>query len=105
MPHSPSSRRAGELPEGFAGAVRAWLLVLLGGDARARPRSHTSIYACSAAVRPLIEQWAADRGHLREVTADIKAGPLHLALVFGLSRTTAGKYTLIACDLLAEPAR
>ena len=29
-----------------------------------------------------------------------RADPLHLALVFGLSRTTASKYTLIACDLL-----
>jgi hypothetical protein len=30
-----------------------------------------------------------------------RADPLHLALVFGLSHTTASKYTLIACDLLA----
>ena len=67
-------RRAGELPQGFAGAVRAWLLVLLDGDARARPRSHASIYVYFAAVQPLIERWSADRGHLREVTAaDIKA--------------------------------
>ncbi|HME66217.1 MAG TPA: hypothetical protein VKG61_15130, partial [Streptosporangiaceae bacterium] len=29
-----------------------------------------------------------------------RADPLHLALVFGLSHTTASKYTLIACDLL-----
>jgi hypothetical protein len=66
-------RRAGELPQGFAGAVRAWLLVLLDGDARARPRSHASIYVYLAAVQPLIEQWTADRGHLREVTtADIR---------------------------------
>lgn len=67
-------RRAGELPQGFAAAVRAWLLVLLDGDARARPRSHASIYVYFTAVQPLIEQWAADRGHLREITAaDIKA--------------------------------
>jgi hypothetical protein len=63
-------RRGGDLPSGFAGAVRAWLLVLLDGDARARPRSHASIYVYFAAVRPLIEHWSADRGHLREVTAD-----------------------------------
>jgi hypothetical protein len=31
-----------------------------------------------------------------------RADPLHLALVFGLSRTTGSKYTLIACDLLAD---
>jgi integrase len=67
-------RCAGELPQGFAGAVRAWLLVLLDGDARARPRSPASIYVYFAAVQPLIGHWAADRGHLREVTAaDIKA--------------------------------
>ena len=67
-------RRTGELPRGFTGAVRAWLRLLLDGDARARPRSPTSIYVYFAAVQPLIEQWAADRGHLREVTAaDIKA--------------------------------
>jgi hypothetical protein len=32
-----------------------------------------------------------------------RADPLHLALVFGLSHTTASKYTLIACD--SSPAR
>jgi hypothetical protein len=63
-------RRAVELPPGFAGAVRAWLLVLLDGDTRARPRSHASIYVYFAAVQPLIKQWSAERGHLREVTAD-----------------------------------
>jgi integrase len=66
-------RRTGELARGFADAVRAWLLVLLDGDTRARPRSHASIYVYFAAVQPLIERWSADRGHLREVTtADIK---------------------------------
>ena len=44
--------------------------MLLDGDARARPRSPASIYVYFAAVQPLIEQWSADRGHLREVTAD-----------------------------------
>ena len=63
-------RRAGELPDGFAAAVRAWLLVLLDGDTRARPRSHASINVYFTAVQPLIGRWAADRGHLREVTAD-----------------------------------
>jgi hypothetical protein len=67
-------RCADELPHGFAAAVRAWLLVLLDGDARARPRSPASIYVYFAAVQPLIGRWSADRGHLREVTAaDIKA--------------------------------
>ena len=67
-------RRTGKLPQGFATAVQSWLLVLLDGDTRARPRSHASIYVYFAAVQPLIGRWAADRGHLREVTAaDIKA--------------------------------
>jgi integrase len=48
--------------------------VLLDGDARTRPRAHASIYVYFAAVQPLISRWAADRGHLREITAaDIKA--------------------------------
>ncbi len=68
-------RRTGELPPGFAAAVRDWLLVLLDGDARSRPRSATTIYVYFTAVQPLISRWSADRGHLREVTAeDIMAG-------------------------------
>jgi hypothetical protein len=31
-----------------------------------------------------------------------RADPLHLALVFGFSHTTASRYTLMACDLLAD---
>jgi hypothetical protein len=31
-----------------------------------------------------------------------RADPLHLALVFGISQTTASKYTLIACGLRAD---
>ena len=67
-------RRTGELPAGFRRGVRAWLLVLLDGGTRARPRSHASIYVYFTAVQPLIERWSADRGHLREITAaDVKA--------------------------------
>jgi integrase len=67
-------RRTGELPDGFAGAIRAWLLVLLDGSTRARPRSHGSIYVYFSAVWPLIQRWSADHGHLREVTrADVQA--------------------------------
>jgi hypothetical protein len=54
---------------GFAGDVRAWLLVLPGGDARTRPRSHTSIYVYFGSVRPILEGWTATRAHLREITA------------------------------------
>jgi integrase len=65
-------RRTGELPAGFAADIRAWLLVLLDGDARARPRSQSSLYVYFGTVRPFIERWAADRSHLREITtADI----------------------------------
>jgi site-specific recombinase XerD len=63
-------RRASELPAGFAEAVRAWLGVLLDGDARTRPRSQPTLYVYFADVRPFLERWSADRGHLREVTAD-----------------------------------
>jgi hypothetical protein len=81
-------RRAGELSPGFAGPVRDWLLVLLDGDSRSHPRSATTIYVYCTAVEPLIGRWSADRGHLREVTADdIRAGldnlrghPLHTTI-------------------------
>jgi hypothetical protein len=81
-------RRTGELPPGFATAVRDWLLVLPDGDARSRPRSATTIYVYFTAVQPLINRWSADRGHLREVTAeDIRGGldklrghPLHTTI-------------------------
>jgi integrase len=63
-------RRTAELPPGFATAVRDWLLVLLDGDARSRPRSATTIYVYCTAVEPLIGRWSASRGHLREITAD-----------------------------------
>lgn len=67
-------RRAGRLPGGFAEAVRAWLLVLLDGDPRTRPRSHASIYVYFGTVRPFLERWSADHDHLREVTAsDVRA--------------------------------
>ena len=67
-------RRTSELPDGFGQPVRDWLLVLLDGDARARPRAHGSIYVYFSTVRPLIQHWSADRGHLREVTrADVHA--------------------------------
>ena len=50
-----------------------------------------------------IERIRRDRVLHEALTA--RADPLHLALVFGLSHTTASRYTLIACDLLAgQPA-
>jgi hypothetical protein len=46
-----------------------------------------------------IERIRRDRVLHEALTA--RADPLHLALVFGISQTTASKYTLIACDLLS----
>ncbi len=67
-------RRTGELPAGFADDVRAWLLVLLDGDARNRTRSHTSLYVYYGALRPLLQSWATTRSRLREITtADVTA--------------------------------
>ncbi|MEV7236731.1 hypothetical protein AB0N06_22955 [Streptomyces sp. NPDC051020] len=66
--------RTTELPAGFASDVRAWLLVLLDGDSRAKPRSHTCLYVYFGCVRQLLEDWATTRGHLREITvADVTA--------------------------------
>jgi hypothetical protein len=61
-------RRTGELPAGFGRDVRAWLVVLLDGDART-PRSHATLRVHFGIVRPFIECWAATRGHLREITS------------------------------------
>jgi integrase len=72
--------RTGELPASFASDVRAWLLVLLDGGSRAKPRSRTCLYVCFGCVRPLLENWATTRGHLREITvADVTTAlsPLH----------------------------
>ena len=62
-------RRVGELPTGFGRDVRAWLVMLLDGDARTRPRSPTTLRVHFGIVRPFIEDWSATRGHLREITS------------------------------------
>ena len=62
-------RRTGELPAGYGRDVRAWLVVLPGGDARTRPRSPATLRVHFGIVRPFIECWAATRGHLREITS------------------------------------
>ncbi|MEU6541253.1 hypothetical protein [Streptomyces sp. NPDC047000] len=104
--------RTAELPAGFAGDVRAWLLVLLDGGSRARPRSHTCLYVCFGCVRPLLENLATPRGHLREITvADVTAAlsPLHgwqrrsaIAALRSLSRF-AKKRGLILTNPTARP--
>lgn len=66
------NRNTDQLPAGFAEVIRAWLLVLLDGDRRSRPRSPNSLYVYFKFLRPVIDHWAADHGHLREITtADI----------------------------------
>jgi integrase len=62
-------RRTGDLPAGFGRDVRAWLVVLLDGDARTRPRSPATLRVHFGIVQPFIECWAATRGHLREITS------------------------------------
>ncbi len=62
-------RSAGELPGGFAEPVRRWLLVLLDGDTRAKPRSPQTLYRYFGAARPILTVLAAQHEHLREVTA------------------------------------
>ena len=57
-----------DLAPGFAEPVRHWLLVPLDGDARAKPRSQATLYAYFGSVRPFLEGWATQYGHLREVT-------------------------------------
>jgi hypothetical protein len=72
-------RRTGDLPAGFRCDVRAWLVVLLDGDARTRPRSPVTLRVHLGIVRPFIECWAATRGRLREITSgdvDTVLGPL-----------------------------
>jgi hypothetical protein len=58
------------LPAGFRTEVRAWLLVLLDGDERTRPRSASTLYGYFGRVRPHLLAWTATRGQLREVTED-----------------------------------
>ena len=62
--------RCATLPAGFRTEVRAWLLMLLDGDARARPRSASTIYGYFGRTRPHLLAWSATRGQLREVTGD-----------------------------------
>ena len=61
--------RTSELPAGFRSGIRAWLVVLLDGDARTRPRSPTTLRVHFGILRPFIERWAATRGRLREITS------------------------------------
>jgi integrase len=67
-------RVTAELPPGFAEPSHHWLLTLLLGDARSRPRSPTTLYKYFGAVRPPLAHWSTSYDHLREVTkADVDA--------------------------------
>jgi site-specific recombinase XerD len=71
--------RSSELPAGFVREVRAWLMALLDGDTRARPRSPGTIRVHFGDVRPCLERWSATRSHLWEITsgdADTALDPL-----------------------------
>src|SRR5262249_51190982 len=72
-------RRTSELPAGFRRDIRSWLTVLTDGGARTRPRSPATVRVHFSTARPFIEQWAATRSHLREITSgdvDTVVGPL-----------------------------
>lgn len=78
--HSWIDGNTDSLAPGFAEPVRRWLITLIDGDARSKPRTAASAYAYLGSVRPFLEHWATRYGHLREVTKnDIYAGldPLH----------------------------
>ena len=67
-------RVTAELPPGFAEPAHHWLLTLLVGGARARPRSPRTLYSYFGSVRPLLAHWSTSYDHLREVTrADVDA--------------------------------
>jgi site-specific recombinase XerD len=67
-------RSVAGLPAGFADPVKTWLLVLLDGGPRSRPRSHATLYTYFRTVRPFIEGWSTQYHHLREVsTGDLEA--------------------------------
>lgn len=61
----------------FRGGERAWLLVLLEGDERARPRSHSTLYVYFGRVRSHLLAWAPTRARLREVAEDDVSAVLH----------------------------
>ncbi|MET9359187.1 hypothetical protein ABZY14_40770 [Streptomyces sp. NPDC006617] len=65
-----ADRRADDLPDGFRADVRGWLLWLLDGDARTQPRALGTLHSYFSSVRPIVEQWATSRAHLREVTRE-----------------------------------
>lgn len=61
-------RQCEALPEGFRVEVRTWLITLLEGGERAKPRSKSTLYVYFGRVRPHLVAWSRSRRRLREVT-------------------------------------
>ena len=61
-------RVTSDLESGFAEPARCWLVALLDGNARSKPRTAAAVYSYFGMVRPFLERWAAEYDHLREVT-------------------------------------
>lgn len=55
---------------GIAGETEKWLRTLRDGGPRARPRSIGTVRTYANTIRPILLDWSAHRGHLREVTRD-----------------------------------
>ena len=68
--HQWINRRIDTLPTEFRDDVRAWLVALHEGGARARPRAEAALHAYYSRVHPVLIGWAATRSHLREITRD-----------------------------------
>jgi integrase len=57
-----------DLAPGFIEPVRRWLIALLEGDSRSKPRTAAAVYSYLGSVRPHLQRWATEHDHLREVT-------------------------------------
>ncbi|AEW95138.1 MULTISPECIES: hypothetical protein [Streptomycetaceae] len=84
-------RRVGELPDGFQRDVRNWLLWLLDGDARTRPRALGTLHSYFGAVRPVLERWAETHSQLREIT--------HGEVTHAITGLRGSKYTILVTAL------
>jgi hypothetical protein len=66
-------RRSAELPVGFRDDVHDWLVWLLDGDARTRPRTRTTVHVHFGQARPVLLAWGAGHDRLRQITrADVQ---------------------------------
>jgi hypothetical protein len=74
------------------------------GRCKTTPRPPGPAASCSPShqTAPCSASLLKRRDRMLHEALTARVDPLHLALVFGLSHTTASRYTLTACDLLAE---